>query len=132
MAKRKRAAAAKSSRRKRSTAVDWRERLSRKRYEMAAWDWKDDPRPHIRALCRPFGVRPFLKELDRKYPEKLLAVIACEHGLHVYDAPSLDGSDVFGFILSRERLTRREIQQVEADYWGEDFDDVYEPAWRFV
>jgi hypothetical protein len=33
-----------------------------------------------------------------------------------YDVPSLEGSDVYGFILSQEKLTAREIQQIEADY----------------
>src|SRR5262249_23757290 len=37
---------------------------------------------------------------------------------HLYDVPSLEGSDVYGFILSREALTKREIQQIEADYWA--------------
>lgn len=132
MAKEKPLAATKAPRRPRTQAANWRESLYKKQYTMIAWDWKDDPKPHIRTLCRPFGVRPSLKELDPEYPERLLAVIAEEQGLHVYDAPSLDGSDVYGFILSRERLAKREIQQVEADYWGEDFRDVYEPKWRFL
>src|SRR4051812_4729379 len=122
----KTATAAKSSRRTRSR-VDWRATLYKKKYEMAAWDWKDDPKPHIRDLCRPFDLRPSLKQLDPEYPEKLLGSIAVKRGLCVYDVPSLDGSDVYGFILSRESLTRREIQQIEADFWGEDFDEVYDP-----
>lgn len=99
---------------------------------MAAWDWKDDPKPHIRALCRPFGIKPSLKALEPERPEVLLEAAAAKHGLHLYDAPSLEGSDVYGFILSREPLAPREIQQVEADYWGEDFDEVYESKWRFL
>lgn len=38
---------------------------------------------------------------------------------------SLVGCDVYGFILSGEALSKREIQQIEADHWGEDFGDVY-------
>jgi hypothetical protein len=60
-----------------------------------------------------------------EFPWRLLEAIARKHGLHVYGVPGLEGSDVYGFILSRETLTRREIQQIEADYWGEDFDEVY-------
>jgi len=41
--------------------------------------------------------------------------------------PGLEGSDAYGFIVSKEKLTAREIQQIEADYWGEDFDEVYDP-----
>ena len=120
----KTATVGKSPRRTRSREA-WRTTLYKKKYEMVAWDWKDDPKPHIRDLCRPFGLRPSLKQLDPEYPEKLLGSIAVERGLRVYDVPSLDGSDVYGFILSRESLTRREIQQIEADFWGEDFDEVY-------
>ena len=109
----------------RPNALDWRKRLYEKKFEMLAWDWKEDPRPNIRALCRPFKLRPSLKELDPERPERLLEKIARRHGLHLYDVPSLEGSDVYGFILSREVLSRREIQQIEADYWGEDFDEVY-------
>jgi hypothetical protein len=94
---------------------------------MVAWDWKEDPKPHIRNLCRFFRLRPSLRHLEPEYPERLLQTIASTHNLHVYDVPSLEGSDVYGFILSREPLSRREIQQVEADFWGEDFDEVYEP-----
>jgi hypothetical protein len=79
-------------------------------------------------LCRPFKIRPRLVGLDPEYPERLLKPLARKHGLHLYDVPSLEGSDVYGFILSREKLSRREIQQIEADYWGEDVDDVYPPS----
>src|SRR5262245_62610792 len=84
---------------------------------MVAWDRKDDPRPHIRALFRTFRLRPSLKELDPASPENLLGTIATRHRLHLYDVPSLEGSDVYGFVLSREVLAKREIQQIEADYW---------------
>ena len=100
-------------------------RLYKKTFDMAAWDWKEDPRPHIRALFRAFRLRPSLKPLDPAYPERLLGTISSRHGLHLYDVPSLEDSDVYGFILSRETLTKREIQQIEADYWGEEFDEVY-------
>ena len=54
-----------------------------------------------------------------------LKALARKHRLYLYDVPSLEGSDAYGFILSREKLSEREIQQIEADYWGENFDDVY-------
>lgn len=88
---------------------------------------KDDPKPHIRDLCRPFGLRPSLKRLDPEYSEKLPGSTAGERSLRISDVPSLDGSDVYGLLLSRESRTRREIQEIEADFWGEDFDEVYNP-----
>jgi hypothetical protein len=103
----------------------WRSRLYKKSYTMEAWDWKEDPRSYIRALCRPFGIRPRLADLVAEYPERLLGAIARKRRLHLYDVPGLEGSDVYGFILSKEKLTAREVQQIEADYWSEDFAEVY-------
>ena len=111
-----------------SKRAAWRTKLYAKTYTMEAWDWKEDPRRYVRALCRPFGIRPRLTDLDPGYPEKLLELIASKHRLHLFDVPSLEGSDVYGFILSQEKLTAREIQQIEADYWGEDFDEVYDSS----
>lgn len=110
----------------RRKAVDWRKRLwDKKKWEILAWDWKENPRPYIRALCKSFDVRPALKELDPSRPEILLGAIAKREGLRLYEVPSLEGSDVYGFILSRDTLTKREMQQIEAWYWGEEFDEVY-------
>jgi len=113
------------AKRKRS---DWRSRLYKKTYTMEAWDWKEPPRGRISLLCRPFGIRPRFASLDPESPERLLKALASKHRLHLYDVPSLEGSDVYGFILSKEKLNAREIQQIEADYWGEEFDEVYDPA----
>jgi hypothetical protein len=44
----------------------------------------------------------------------------------VYDLPSIEGSDVYGFAVCNETLSPREVQQIEADFWGEDFDEVYQ------
>jgi hypothetical protein len=110
---------------KRLKARDWRTALYGKTFKMQAWDWKEDPAPNIRALCRPLRVRLQLKQLNLKDPERVMKAVAREHRLHLYDVPSLEGSGVYGFILCREALSRREIQQIEADYWGEDFEEVY-------
>ena len=107
---------------------DWRSRLYRKTYTMEAWDWKEPPRGRISLLCHAFGIRPRFAALDPKSPELLLKALAREHRLHLYDVPSLEGSDTYGFILSKEKLSAREMQQIEADYWGEDFDEVYAPT----
>ena len=42
----------------------------------------------------------FRKEVPRIFrnPQRLLGSIAKRHGLHLYDVPSLEGSDVHGFI----------------------------------
>src|SRR5437870_1242839 len=112
-----------------SKRVPWRSKLYAQTYTMQAWDWKEDARRYVRALCRPFGIRPRLTDLDPEYPEKLLELLARKHRVQLYDVPSLEGSDTYGFILSQEKLTAREIQQIEADYWGEDFDKVYDSSW---
>jgi hypothetical protein len=59
---------------------------------------------------------------------RLIRAITRKHSLHVYDVPGLEGSDAYGSIVSKEKLSAREIQQIEADYWGEDFDEVYDPT----
>ena len=105
-----------------------RSKLYAKTYTMQAWDWKEDPRRYVRALCRPFGIRPRLTDLDPAYPEKLLKLIARKHQFQLYDAPSLEGRDTYGFILSQEKLTAPEIQQIAADHWSEDFDKVYDSS----
>jgi len=43
-----------------SKRAPWRSKLYAKTYTMQAWDWKEDPRRYVRALCRPFGIRPRL------------------------------------------------------------------------
>jgi hypothetical protein len=108
--------------------TDWRSKLYRKTFVMEAWDWNENAWPRIKALCRPFSVRPRLSELDPESPETLLRALALAHRLHLYDAPTLEGSDVYGFILSKEKLSAREIQQIEADCSGQQFDEVYDPS----
>jgi hypothetical protein len=98
----------------------WRSRLYAKTHEIQAWDCKWKPRPFISALCRPFGIRPHFSTLNPEYPEVFLKVLARKHGLQAYELPSLVGSDAYGFILSKETLNRREIQQLD--------DDFHEPA----
>ena len=92
---------------------------------MESWDWKNSPKPFLSALLGYFGIRPRFAGLDPEQPERWLRAVAGRHGLHVYDPPSIDGSDVYGFIVSKQRLSRREIQQIEADHWGETFDTVW-------
>lgn len=108
--------------------ANWRKVLYKKTYVTEAWDWNENPRPYIRSLCARFGLRPSLKGLNPESPEDFIRALAREHHLRAYDLPSVDGSDVYGFILSQEPLAKREIQQVDADYWGEDFDEVYDPT----
>ena len=103
----------------------WREVLHTKTYVMVAWDHRNDPRPQIVALCKPFGIDPPLDRLDPEFPERLLQALAHKHQLYLYDVPSLEGSDAYGFVLSREPLDERELQQIEADFWQEPFGEVY-------
>jgi hypothetical protein len=102
-----------------------RARLWRKHWEALAWDWKEDPRRYVRAFCRSFEIRPDVTALDSVYPERLLGTIAQKHRLHLYDMHTLEDADAYGFILAGSPLTHREIQQIEAWYWGEAFDEVY-------
>ena len=106
----------------------WRKVLYKKTYVTEAWDWKENSRPFIRSLLGRFELRPSLKGLNPELPEAFIRARARKHHLRAYDLPSVDGSDVYGFILSREPLTKREIQQIDADYWGEDFDEIYDPT----
>jgi len=103
----------------------WREVLHTKTYVMVAWDHRNDPRPQIVALCKPFGIDPPLDRLDPEFPERLLQALAHKHQLYLYDVPSLEGSDAYGFVLSREPLDERELQQIEAWHWQEPFGEVY-------
>lgn len=106
----------------------WRKVLYKKTYVTEAWDWKENPRPFVRSLFGRFELRPSLKGLNPESPETFIRPLARKHGLRAYGLPSVDGSDVFGIILSREPLAKRAIQQIDADYWGEDFDEVYDPG----
>ena len=82
-----------------------------------------DPRSS-RSVSRSASTRRSTR-LDREFPERLLRAIADEHGLHVYVAATLEGSDAYGFVLSREPLDERELQQIEAWHWQEPFGEVY-------
>src|SRR3989442_15484034 len=93
---------------------------------MVGWEHKNDPAPNTAPLSTPFGVDPPLDTLDREFPERLLRAIADEYALYLYDVPSLEGSDAHGFVLSREPLDERELQQIEAWHWQEPFDGVYD------
>src|SRR2546426_10331841 len=93
---------------------------------MVGGDHKNDPSPRIVALGEPFGIAPPLDRLDAEFPERLLRAIADEYALYLYDVPSLEGSDAYGFVLSREPLDERELQQIEAWHWQEPFDGVYD------
>jgi len=103
----------------------WREVLHTKTYVMVAWDHRNDPRPQIVALCKPFGIDPPLDRLDPEFPERLLQALAHKHQLYLYDVPSLEGSDAYGFVLSREPLDERELQQIEAWHWQDPFGEGY-------
>jgi len=59
-----------------------------RQYEMKAWDWKDDPRPHIRSLFETLGLRPSLKDLDVSHPEQLIGAIASTPARPVHTAGS--------------------------------------------
>jgi hypothetical protein len=118
------AAKASRSARQRRRRV-WRKKLYKKTFSVQAWDWKADPRWFLSEMCETFALSPSFTKLDPERPERWLATLARKHRLRVYDLPSIEGSDIYGFILAKERLNRREIQQIEADYWGETFDTVY-------
>lgn len=104
----------------------WRVALQRKTCVTEAWDWKKEPARYVQALFLPFGVRPDVSAVNAEFPERFIAPLAKQHGLHLYDPPTVEGSDAYGFILSNAELDEREIQQIEADYWGQQFDDVYD------
>src|SRR5262245_8843573 len=104
---------------------DWRAKLARKKYEIYTWDWKENAKPYITALCKPFGIRPTFTNFDPYSPDQLLLRIARKHRLHLYQVPGLEGSDAYGFVLSKQTLDTRELQQIEADNFGEEFDEVY-------
>ncbi len=82
-----------------------------------------DPRSS-RSVSRSASTRRSTR-LDREFPERLLRAIADEYALYLYDVPSLEGSDAYGFVLSREPLDERELQQIEAWHWQEPFGEVY-------
>jgi hypothetical protein len=102
----------------------WQASLLRKTYAMAVWDWKEGPKPYIRSLFKPFGIRPAFTGFDTEKQTLYIAALAVERRLHLYEVPSLVGSDTFGFVLSRQTLDTRDLQQIEADYWGEDSHEV--------
>jgi serine/threonine-protein kinase len=105
---------------KKQSKEGWQARLRRKTYEMAAWDWKEPPKPYIKSLFRPFGIRPTFSGFDPEKQTLYIATLAVEHGLHLYEVPSLVGSDTFGFVLSKQMLDTRDLQRIETDYWGDE------------
>ncbi len=60
---------------------------SKKTITTISWDWKDSP--------------------DKKDLQKALKPL----GIFVYDNPNFESADAFGFILSKEKLTQKEIEE---------------------
>ena len=57
--------------------------------EVVSWDWKEQPMEN--------GLQDALERL----------------GIHVYPAPSDEGSDQYGFVLSTEPLTKKQIKKID-------------------
>ena len=66
--------------------------------EVVSWDWKEQPMDEVGggALGRA------LKRL----------------GIHVYPTPSDEGSDQFGFVLSTEPLTKKQVKKIDKAHNG--------------
>jgi hypothetical protein len=61
--------------------------------EFIVADWKDDPETVFK------GVKVALKKF----------------GLNVYDLPSLEDSDAAGIVISKEKMTQKEIRAYEVE-----------------
>lgn len=68
--------------------------MAKKNIQSLYYDWKDSPSlSDFKALLKPFGI-------------------------HVYESPEMDGSDMYGFIFSDKTLTKKEIEEYEAKELG--------------
>ena len=63
-----------------------------KQTAVVEYDWKDDGGDAFRKALRSIGI-------------------------YVYEAPSFAGADALGYIVSRKKLTRKEIQRLDKEYY---------------
>lgn len=68
------------------------------KHEIVSWDWKEQP-------ISDNGKGALGRALSRL-------------GIYVYPTPSDEGSDQFGFILSTEPLTKKQIKKIDKDHNG--------------
>lgn len=61
------------------------EKSTKRIVNLVCWDWKESP--ELVSMLKPFGI-------------------------HVYEDPSCEGSDTYGYILSNEPLTKEELKKI--------------------
>lgn len=64
--------------------------MSKIKYEIGIWDWKEDPYDDLSQILRKLGV-------------------------HMYSMPSMKGTDTFGFIFTKEKLTQKQIRRIDRE-----------------
>jgi hypothetical protein len=67
--------------------------INGKTYTHITWDWRS--RPEYENLCE--ALEPF--------------------GIIVIVSPMEDGSDQYGYLFSREKLSDEELQTIDNEYW---------------
>lgn len=59
-------------------------------YELGIWDWKEDPYDDLSKILRRLDV-------------------------HMYSMPSFNGTDMYGFIFTKEKLTQKQVRQLDRE-----------------
>lgn len=100
----------------------WRDKLYEKDWAVEIWHRKDDPRARVRWLLERLEVPARLVNFDVKHPERALERIAKRYDLHLYDIVRRKPPSVYGFILSKEELSAREVRHIEWEVFVEPFE----------
>ncbi len=64
--------------------------MKKVKYELGAWDWKEDPYDDLPKILRRLGV-------------------------HMYSLPSFKGTDMYGFIFTKEKLTQKQVKEIDRE-----------------
>lgn len=51
--------------------------------------------------------------------EEFISFLESE-GYKVYEDPSLEGSDTFGWVISKKDLSKKQLQNASNEHWGND------------
>ncbi len=63
-------------------------------YDIAIWDWKEEPYYDLKKILRKFGV-------------------------YMYDLPACEGTDAYGFLFANKKLTKKQVKEIDNEELGE-------------
>lgn len=65
---------------------------------VGVWDWKERPYYDIKNILKKFGI-------------------------NMYELPSLEGSDMYGFLFTNKKMNKKEIEEFDCKEFGDDEDN---------